>query len=199
MQTLTDLAKAQGVSTQTAYNWVDRYEGHHGKGSFTSQGSKHPSDQRKVVYSDDAIADLLQFNGITLPTAEPTVTVEVGNHCTSLAVPIIEGEFSLEQFRDSESLVFDDPLSVATQFLSVADQLIAAMDTDATQREQRLKLTRQAREQVCTKAQELQLESRLYRERARVVDTAQTTETDALQQALATLQGLGKSTAPGQG
>ncbi|MBD0270115.1 MAG: hypothetical protein ICV77_17700 [Cyanobacteria bacterium Co-bin8] len=199
MQTLTDLAKAQGVSTQTAYNWVDRYEGHHGKGSFTSQGRKHPSDQRKVVYPDDAIADLLQFNGVTPPTVEPKVTVEVGNHCTALTAPTVEGEFSLEQFRDSESLVFEDPLSVATQFLAVADQLIEAMDADAAQREQRLKLTRQAKEQVSTKAQELQLESRLYRERARIVDTAQTAETDALQQALAALQGMGKSTGLGQG
>lgn len=198
MQTLTDLAKSHGVSTQTVYNWVDRYEGHHGKSSFTQQGRKHPSDQRKVLYADDAIADLLQFNGITPPAIKPVVEVEVGNHCTSLAAPTVQGTFSLEQFRESEALVFDDPLLVANQFLSVADQLIEAMDADAAQREHRLQLTRQARTQVSTKAQELQLESRLYRERTRTVDTAQTVETDALQQALTTLQGLGKSAGPGQ-
>lgn len=203
MQTLKDLAQSQGVSLQTAYNWISRFEQHHGKGSFTNQGRRHPTDQRKVIYFPDAIATLLRFNGITEPEPEPALMVEMvnmGNHCTALALPTFEGmQIDLAQFRNSSALVIEDPLAAAQQFLAVADTVIDALDQDAAAREARLKQTRQAREAVTAKAQEMQLEQRLYRERARAADVAQSTEAKALADALAALQGLGKPAAPAGG
>ncbi|HEY9763478.1 MAG TPA: hypothetical protein V6D07_13185 [Trichocoleus sp.] len=121
-----------------------------------------------------------------------TVTVEVGQSST-LAIPQLGGmQIDLTQFRDSNALVIDDPLAVAQQFLAVADTVIEALDQDAAARETRLLQTRQAREAVTAKAQEMQLEQRLYRERARAVDAATTAEAQSLQQALTHLQSLGK-------
>ncbi len=70
------------------------------------------------------------------------------------------------------------------------------MDADIEQREQKLAATRQAKDTIAAKAQELKLEQRFYKERTHFIDTAQTHETQSLQTALSALQGLGKSTAP---
>lgn len=130
--------------------------------------------------------------GVIEEVEAPVVSIESGNHCTAITPAEISGSIDLSQFRDSSSLVIDDPTSVADQFLAVADLLIQGLDKDAADREARLKQTRDARQQVSAKAAELQLEQRLYRERTRQSDTAQTQETQALQQALEQLQALGK-------
>ncbi|HEY9760918.1 MAG TPA: hypothetical protein V6D07_00245 [Trichocoleus sp.] len=186
--TFKSIADDAGVSKRAVQNWWDAAKALHGElGAIEREGAP-----RRFTDAEQTI--LLSYAG-DRPTAKsqkPQVTVEAGNHCSALSTPDLQGTFSLEQFRSSEAVVFDDPISVAQQFLTVADMLIGAMARDAAAREQRLQQTRQARDKVSTKAQELQLEQRLYRERTRSVDTAQTAETEALQKALATLQALGK-------
>lgn len=133
----------------------------------------------------------------TPPQAEPTaVTVEVGNHQLVLSAPDLPQTYSLETLRTDEALQFDDPLAIAAQFLVIADQVQAAMETDISQREQKLAATRQAKDTIAAKAQELKLEQRLYKQQTHLIDTAQTHETQSLQTALSTLQNLGKPTAP---
>ncbi len=131
------------------------------------------------------------------PRSTPTnVTVEVqtGNHNIVISPPELPQIYSLESLRNVESIEIEDPLALASQFLEAADQLQAAMERDIQQREQKLQQTRQAQKAVAVKAQELKLEQRLYRDRANQVSAAQTEETQALQEALTTLQSLGKST-----
>lgn len=127
------------------------------------------------------------------PTAVPTaVPVEVGNHQIVLSNPQLPNLYSLESLRHTEAVTIEDPLAVAAQFLQVADGLTSAMQADIQAREARLNQTRQAKAAITDKARELQIESRLYRETTRQLDTALTGETQDLQQALAALHSLGK-------
>ncbi|MEM1279780.1 MAG: hypothetical protein AAGG53_07080 [Cyanobacteria bacterium P01_H01_bin.152] len=192
MKTLNEIATDYGVSIQTVYNWRSAAEQTLDR---KIEGTPHPNDGRKVVYGADAVALITQGRQPVQAAAPVEVTVETGNHCRALTKPDMDGtQFSLEQFRsdDVEALVFDDPAAIADQFISVADRLVQGMDTDIKQREQRLQATRAAQNKVVEKAQELKLEQRLYRDRARDLDTAQTDETQALQDAIEALRGLGK-------
>jgi len=199
MQTLNDIASNLGVSLQTVYNRKAEAEKRLG---YEIKGQKHPTDKRKIVYDAEAITLITgQPMEATAPAQPVAVTVETGNHCQALAKPDMNGtQFSLESFRtdDVEALIFEDPVLVADQFLAVADQLVAGMEADIAIREQRLRATRTAQGKVATKAQELKLEQRLYRDRAKDLDIAQTDETRALQDAVTALQNLGKSPAPQQ-
>lgn len=193
MQTLNDIASSLGVSLQTIYNRKADAEQRLGR---KIEGTPHPTDKRKIVYDAEAVELITGHPGQAIePVKAVEVTVESGNHCTALIKPEMSGlGFSLENFRadDVTALTFEDPADVATQFLAVADHLVGAMGEDIQQREQRLKATRDAQNKVAEKARELQLEQRLYRDRAKDLDTAQTENTQSLQDAIAALQSLGK-------
>ncbi|MEM9769445.1 MAG: hypothetical protein AAF892_16405 [Cyanobacteria bacterium P01_D01_bin.71] len=198
MQTLNDIASSLKVSLQTVYNRKADAEKRLGR---KIEGRQHPTDKRKIVYDAEAIA-LITGQPIEPMTALETVavTVEPGNHCKAIAQPEMNGlGFSLEQFRanDIETLIFENPDEVADQFLAVADQLVEGMGADIKAREQRLKATRDAQSKVAAKAQDLKLEQRLYRDRARDLDMAQTEQTQSLQDALQALKSLGKPAADG--
>lgn len=123
-----------------------------------------------------------------------TVEVESGNHQVVCQPPNLLQRYSLQGLRRDQSVQFEDPLAIAQQFLTIAEQLQTAMENDLEQRENKLNQTRKAREAITNKAQELKLETRLYQERSHQVDTAQTQETEALQEALQVLDRLGKPT-----
>lgn len=136
------------------------------------------------------------------PTPQPSqkaltaaIEIDAGNHKIVIPPPALPQTYTLEGLRHVESVEIEDPLALAEQFLEAADLLQDAMQRDIEQREQKLQQTRQARNAVVAKAQELKLEQRFYRERANQVSSAQTEETQALQDALSTLQGLGKPAA----
>ena len=188
MKTLNEIAKEFGVSLQTVYNWKSSVEEELGR---RIEGVPHPNDKRKVVYSPDAVALITQGRS---PIAVE-VEVEAGDDCSTLAQPELAGtRFSLKEFRsgDVETLTFDDPAAIADQFVAVADLLIQGMCSDLEQRERRLQETHAAQKKVAEKAQELKLEQRLYRDRARHLDATQTEQTRDLQAAVEALQGLGK-------
>lgn len=146
---------------------------------------------------DDADRLLIEFDVVTTePEPEArSVAVEIGNHQVVLANPQLPQTFSLEGLRSSEVVSIEDPLVLAAQFLQVADNITTAMQNDLQQREQKLDDTRKAKDQIATKAQELKLESRLYRMQTDTLDKAVSQETAALQGALASLNNLGKSEA----
>ncbi|MGG6242568.1 hypothetical protein ACQ4N7_28485 [Nodosilinea sp. AN01ver1] len=128
--------------------------------------------------------------------ADAGMTIDVGNHCTTIDLPNYQGlTVDLGQFRDSSALVIDDPLAVAEQFLQTADLIQGALINDIAAREQRLRATKQAQGTIAAKAQELALEQRLYRLQTAQIDQAQSDETTALADALAQLQSLGKPSA----
>ena len=194
MQTLNEIASSLGVSLQTVYNRKADVEKRLGR---KIEGTQHPTDKRKIIYDETAVALITGQPLRPIETVQAVeVIVETGNHCSTLSPPNMDGtQFSLEQFRadDVEALVFDDPAAIADQFILVADRLVAGMDADIKAREQRLKATREAQNKVAAKAQDLKLEQRLYRDRTRDLDTAQTDETQALRDTVSALQTLGKS------
>ncbi len=150
-------------------------------------------------FSDDEKAMLLAHMGDKPKAIEPAnepeqsvVSVEVGNHQIVLAQPEMPQTYSLESLRQSDVVAFDDPLAIAAQFLETADVLTAEMQRDIRLREQKLQQTQQAKAAIAEKATEFKLEARLYRERTEMLATAQSQETQGLQQSLTTLQSLGK-------
>jgi hypothetical protein len=122
----------------------------------------------------------------------PTVTVEVGNHHMVVSPPQMPQTYSLDVLRNSEAMAFDDPLSVAAQYLTAGDGLINAMGQDIAARQERLNQTRQAKDAIAAKKQTLELEARLYQLQTQQLDGALNAETQQLQQQLAALQQLGK-------
>lgn len=150
-------------------------------------------------FSDDERDLLLAHMGekpqavaTTVTAAKPSVSVEIGNHQIVLSQPEMPQTYSLESLRQSEVVAFDDPLAIAAQFLQTADALTEEMQRDIRVREQKLQQTQQAKAAISEKATEFKLEARLYRERTEMLATAQSQETQGLQQSLNTLQNLGK-------
>lgn len=191
--TLASIAEAHGVNKRAAQNWLRQAKAANGREVGGLIGKTR-------YFSDEERDFLLQYAGEPRAKTAKTevlepLTVETGNHCNTLVSPELgEMSFSLERFRasDVEALMFENPSSVADQFAMVADRLVDAMDADIQQREQSLKATKDAQSKVAAKAQDLKLEQRLYRDRARDIDKAQTSETQALQDAVRALQNLGK-------
>lgn len=127
------------------------------------------------------------------PTIEtPEITVEVGNHQITLVTPQLPQTFTLEGLRGSELQTYDDPLAIAAQFLSAADQLETSMAVDIQQREQKLQQTKQAAAAIAAKRQKLELEARLYQMETNRLHTATNAETANLTEGLTALQKLGK-------
>lgn len=185
MQSLHSFCTQHDIPKTTVKRWLND------NGYDTSQGM-----------SPDAVAAAKAHFRIEDLQTEPTegitggVSVVVGNHCTAVEPPSYQGlTVDLGQFRDSESLVIADPLAVAHQFLSAADQIQDALAADIAAREARLQQTRKAQQQIEAKAQQLALEQRLYRLQTAQLDQAQTEETQALSQHLEALQALGKPAA----
>lgn len=191
--TLKEIAEQHHMSVQTVKSRKIEAERVHG--GITYQVD--PNDRRRKVYTPEQVALIM---GKPMEPVATVVTVETGNHMQVLSAPEIGTEYSLEPMRcdDIEALLFDDPMAIADQFIDAADRIVGAMGNDVRTREQRLQQTKAARNKVASKAQELRLEQRLYRDRARDLDTDQTSETKALQDSVADLQRLGKPQADGQ-
>jgi hypothetical protein len=153
----------------------------------------------RIDTSDGLTADdcdrLLHEFDIALSEPEPLPiqpTVEVGNHQLVLSTPQLPAQFSLESLRFGESITFENPLAVATQFIEVADQISDAMQNDLDDRKLKLIETKQARDAITAKATALKLQQQRYQERAYRIDSEQTDQTDSLKEALELLQTLGK-------
>ena len=124
------------------------------------------------------------------------IAFHTGNHCSSIELPAYGGmAIDLGQFRDSEALIIDDPLAAAEQFLLAAVALQGALAGDIAAREQRLQATKQAHDQVASKAQQLALEQRLYRMQSAQINQQQSEQSKALADNLAALAALGKPAA----
>lgn len=180
-QSLTAFCKAYNLPKSTVHKFLKAEQ------FDTSDGLSADAVEAAKAYFLDAPEDA--------PTAPQggAITISQGNHCQTLTVPSFGGlDIDLGQFRDSESLILEDPLAAAEQFLAAADMLQGALGADIAQREQRLQATKQAQAQVASKAQQLALEQRLYRLQAAQLDQATTEETTALADTLAQLQSLGK-------
>lgn len=167
------------------------------------KAAKEKGDRAGEIFLAEAKAKFSQpeaptdsMNSAIGQSTKVAIEVETGNHNIVVPAPVLPQSYTLEGLREIESIEIEDPLSLANQFLAAADLVQDAMQRDIEQREQKLQQTRRAKTAITAKAQELKLEQRLYRERANQISVTQTEETQALQDALSTLQGLGKSTTP---
>ncbi len=198
MQTLTQIAESLGVSSQTLRNKIEKYQTVAGI-DFWALGQKDPLDNRRTVYPDSAVENLLVFidPNYERPQPEPEavhalVTVETGNHSTALDTPQLQGTFSLEQFRDSESISYDDPDALVALVTSGLDEIEQGMKADIKAREEKLQRSREAAATVAKHAQKFAIAAESYRLEAKLLDKNQTLTTEQLQEALGEIQSLGK-------
>jgi hypothetical protein len=174
---------------RTVRRWYEKACQHQGVTEFGTliNGTRH--------FTDDEKAAIMAFYVPITPTElqkPQSPTVEVGNHQIVLASPEMPQTYSIESLRSSEAVSFDDPLAVAQQFLTIADSLTQAMDADIRERESKLRLTRQAREQIDQKVNELKIKKQFYQTRTLLADQELTHETSQLQHSLEQVQTLGK-------
>ena len=175
---LTKFCKDYSLAKTTVFNRCKEL------GIYTSEGVS-PTDCDRLLHEFD----------IAPSEPEPApiqATVEVGNHQMVLATPKLPAAFSLESLRFGESITFEDPLAVATQFIEVADQISDAMETDLDNRKAKLNQTKQAKDSIAAKAMALKLQQQRYQEKAYRIDSEQSDQTDSLKEALELLQALGK-------
>ena len=175
---LTKFCKDYSLAKTTVFNRCKEL------GIDTSEGVS-PTDCDRLLHEFD----------IAPSDPEPApiqATVEVGNHQMVLATPKLPAACSLESLRFGESITFEDPLAVATQFIEVADQISDAMETDLDNRKAKLNQTKQAKDAIAAKAMALKLQQQRYQEKAYRIDSEQSDQTDSLKEALELLQALGK-------
>jgi hypothetical protein len=185
--TLKTIAHETDREKRTVQRWYEK--------ACTVHDTKLGEVMDGTRYFSDAERDmLLTYMGERTKEAEeaPTVTVETGKSQMVLATPQLPQHITLESLRIAEPVQFEDPLGIASQFLTIADQVTTAMQQDLARQEATLNQTRQAKEAIARKAAQLHLEQRLYQERAHHIATTQSQETTELQQALSALQQMGK-------
>ena len=175
---LTKFCKDYSLAKTTVFNRCKEL------GIYTSEGVS-PTDCDLLLHEFD----------IAPSEPEPVpiqTTVEVGNHQIVLSTPQLPSQFSLESLRFGESITFEDPLVIASQFIAVADQISDAMETDLDNRKAKLNQTKQAKDAITAKAMALKLQQQRYQEKAYRIDSEQSDQTDSLKEALELLQALGK-------
>ena len=192
---LHSFCKDNGLAKSTVHRWLQE-QGHDTTGGLSEDAIAAATAQFcKPEPAPEPAPEVTQDEPVS-PTA---ITVTTGNHCQALTVPAFDGfTVDLAQFRESETLVIDDPLSVAAQFIATAGAIKQALNGDIKAREQRLHETKQAKDAIATAAQQLELEQRLYKLQTSQLDHAQTLESQTLAASLAALQSLGKPAPAGE-
>lgn len=109
-----------------------------------------------------------------------------------VATPELPQIYTLEGFQLAEAIEIDDPLTLASQIVQAVDHVQIAMQRDIERKEKKLHETRKAKDLVTAKLQDLKLEQRFYQEKSTQLSTAQTQDTQTLQELATLLQGLGK-------
>lgn len=124
------------------------------------------------------------------PQTQREINVET-KAATVVETPALPQTYSLATLTTG-SIEIDDPLALATQVVAAIDHVQSAMKTDIERKEQKLNDTRKAKEIVSNKVQELKFEQRLYQERNAAINSAQSQDTQSLQELASFLQALGK-------
>jgi hypothetical protein len=187
IHTLRSISDELGRDKRTVQTWYSAEKAERGEFGELIDGTRRFNDEER-----EWLVSHYCETATSSKTPITPVSVETGNHSLILASPQLPQAYSLESLRQSEAVSFEDPLAVAEHFLQVADQVTSAMQLDIQTRQQRLQQTRQAKDTIAAKKQQLELEARLYQLQTSQLDSAQTQETQGLQTALSALQQLGK-------
>ena len=159
----------------------------------TSMWERHPEQVAAFLESQTqssaVLSALLQESAPT-----PPVMVDTGSAIV-VSAPALPQSYSLGTLQNITALEFDDPLALADQIVQAVDHVQTAMQRDIDRKQQKLNDTRKAKDLVTAKVQELKLDQRFYQEKNTQISTAQTQDTQSLQDLATLLQGLGKPTA----
>ena len=128
------------------------------------------------------------------PVPPTSITVIEGNHRNTLTAPQFPTEFNLGSLRSELATVesHDDPLALAEQFINGADSLMNAMSQDEKAMAQKIAQTRQARQAVGRKVDQLKRRNDIYSLRTELLADRQNVETSALNEDFSVLQSMGK-------
>ena len=148
-------------------------------------GYVYPSSSEQPEQSDNKSAEM--------PVIPAEIQVFTGNHRNTLAVPQFPTEFNLGSMRSELATVdaHDDPLALAEQFINGADSLMNAMAEDEKAMAQKIAQTRQARQAVGRKVDQLKRRNDIYSLRTELLADRQNVETAALNEDFSVLQSMG--------
>ncbi|MEM1240367.1 MAG: hypothetical protein AAGI45_11050 [Cyanobacteria bacterium P01_H01_bin.26] len=208
---VSDVAKLLDFNRGSLYNRIKATDGYE---QFRALGIS--GDNNSILYPESAWRQLLDGIGVTLPeqpvepaantaqqpdatgTDTPVTPTEIqvftGNHRNTLASPQFPTEFNLGSLRSELATVsaHDDPLALAEQFINGADSLMDAMSQDEKAMAQKIAQTRQARQAVGRKVDQLKRRNDIYALRTELLADRQNVETAALNDDFEVLQSMGK-------
>ena len=196
--TVSAMAERLDIARGTLYRRLEK-SGHYQ--SFKAVGAKQ--ENNSILYTREAWTQILESVGLSYPvstdesvplTTTPTeIQVFTGNHRNTLAVPQFPTEFNLGSLRSELATVdaHEDPLALAEQFINGADSLMTAMAEDEKAMAQKIAQTRQARQAVGRKVDQLKRRNDIYSLRTELLADRQNVETAALNEDFSVLQSMG--------
>ncbi|MEM9804531.1 MAG: hypothetical protein AAF959_04570 [Cyanobacteria bacterium P01_D01_bin.56] len=196
--TLSDIAECAGVNKRAAQSWLAKAKAEHGEvGEIVGATRMFSDAERDTLLSYQSkrqTADKTPDEFVTQAVTPIAITVVEGNHRNTLAAPQFPAEFNLGSMRSELAAVdvHEDPLALAEQFISGADSLMDAMAEDEKTMAQKIAQTRQARQAVSRKVDQLKRRNDIYSLRTELLADRQNVETSALNEDFSVLQSMGK-------
>lgn len=203
--TVSAMAERLDIARGTLYRRLEK-SGHYQ--DFKASGEKQ--DNNSILYTREVWTQILEsvelsypvdtVQPVTLPTTLTEIQVLSGNHRNILSAPQFPTEFNLGSMRSELATVdaHDDPLALAEQFINGADSLMNAMAEDEKAMAQKIAQTRQARQAVGRKVDQLKRRNDIYSLRTELLADRQNVETAALNEDFSVLQSMGKPAGSGQ-
>ncbi|ESA35100.1 hypothetical protein N836_13625 [Leptolyngbya sp. Heron Island J] len=192
--TLTSIAAEAKTTKRTVQRWLFKA----GEiGELQGDTRMFSDAERDTLLSYQAkrqATDKTPDKPVTQAATPVAITVIEGNHRNALEAPQFPTEFNLDSFRSELAAVdaHDDPLALAEQFINGADSLMDAMAEDEKAMAQKIAKTRQARQAVGRKVDQLKRRNDIYALRTELLADRQNVETAALNDDFEVLQSMGK-------
>lgn len=191
--TLTSIAEDAQTTKRTVQRWLAKA----GDIGELQGDTRYFSDAERdtlLSYQSKRQANANTPNEPVTQSVTPvSITVVEGNHRNTLEPPQFPTEFDLGSMRSELATVdaHDDPLALAEQFINGADSLIDAMEQDEKAMAQKIAQTRQARQAVGRKVDQLKRRNDIYALRTELLADRQNVETSALNEDFSVLQSMG--------
>lgn len=191
--TLASIAADADVTKRTVQRWLTKAGDIGALEGDTRYFSDAERDTLLSYQSKRQAADTVVDEPATLPTTPTEIQVFTGNHRNTLAAPQFPTEFNLGSMRSELATVdaHEDPLALAEQFINGADSLMNAMAEDEKAMAQKIAQTRQARQAVGRKVDQLKRRNDIYALRTELLADRQNVETSALNDDFSVLQSMG--------
>ncbi|NEP56702.1 MAG: hypothetical protein F6K31_06710 [Symploca sp. SIO2G7] len=192
--TLTSIAEDAQTTKRTVQRWFSKAGDIGELRGDTRYFSDAERDTLLSYQSKRQTTDNTVNEPVTQSVTPVAITVVEGNHRNTLEPPQFPTEFDLGSMRSELATVdvHDDPLALAEQFINGADSLMDAMEQDEKAMAQKIAQTRQARQAVGRKVDQLKRRNDIYSLRSELLADRQNVETAALNEDFEVLQSMGK-------